>query len=49
MRRLESRHGPRERQESLPEVANVMGLLPEAIVGPPEATVFEVSSSAAAT
>jgi quinol monooxygenase YgiN len=36
----------RERQESLPEVATVMGLLPEAIAGPPEATVFQVSSSA---
>jgi len=38
----------RERQESLPEVAEVMSLLPEAIAGPPEATVFQVSSSAAA-
>jgi quinol monooxygenase YgiN len=38
----------RERQESLPEVANVMSLLPEAIAGPPEATVFQVSSSAGA-
>ncbi len=38
----------RERQESLPEVATVMNLLPQALVGPPEATVFEVSSSAAA-
>jgi len=38
----------RERQEALPEVATVMGLLPEAISGPPEATVFQVSSSAAA-
>jgi quinol monooxygenase YgiN len=36
----------RDRQESLPEVANVMSLLPEAITGPPEATVFQVSSSA---
>jgi quinol monooxygenase YgiN len=36
----------RERQESLPEVATVMSLLPGAIAGPPEATVFEVSSSA---
>ena len=36
----------RERQESLPEVATVMGLLPEAIAAPPEATVFQVSSSA---
>ena len=36
----------RERQESLPEVAAVMSLLPEAVAAPPEATVFEVSSSA---
>jgi quinol monooxygenase YgiN len=36
----------RERQESLPEVANVMSLLPDAVAGPPEATVFQVSSSA---
>ncbi len=36
----------RERQESLPEVANVMNLLPEAIAAPPEATAFQVSSSA---
>jgi quinol monooxygenase YgiN len=36
----------RERQESLAEVANVMSLLPEAIAAPPEATVFQVSSSA---
>jgi quinol monooxygenase YgiN len=36
----------RERQEALPEVAAVMSLLPEALAAPPEATVFEVSSSA---
>jgi quinol monooxygenase YgiN len=36
----------RKRQESLPEVATVMRLLPEAVAAPPEATVFEVSSSA---
>ena len=36
----------RERQEALPEVAAVMSLLPDAIAAPPEATVFEVSSSA---
>jgi quinol monooxygenase YgiN len=36
----------RQRQESLPEVATVMGLLPDAIAGAPEATVFQVSSSA---
>jgi quinol monooxygenase YgiN len=39
-------HAARERQESLAEVANVMGLLPDALAAPPEATVFEVSSSA---
>jgi quinol monooxygenase YgiN len=38
----------RERQESLPEVARVMELLPNALAGPPEATAFEVSSSAPA-
>jgi quinol monooxygenase YgiN len=36
----------RARQESLPEVAAVMGLLPETVAGPPEATVFQVASSA---
>jgi quinol monooxygenase YgiN len=36
----------RNRQESLPEVARVMGLLPEALAAPPEATVFTVSSTA---
>jgi quinol monooxygenase YgiN len=36
----------RERQESLPEVANVMSLLPSALAGPPEATAFQVSSAA---
>jgi quinol monooxygenase YgiN len=36
----------RERQESLPEVARVMGMLPEILAAPPEATVFEVASSA---
>jgi quinol monooxygenase YgiN len=35
-----------DRQESLPEVHNVLGLLPEAVAGPPEATIFEISSSA---
>ncbi|HEY3019734.1 MAG TPA: antibiotic biosynthesis monooxygenase [Solirubrobacteraceae bacterium] len=35
----------RERQESLPEVARVMSLLPEIVAAPPEATVFEVASS----
>ena len=36
----------RERQESLPQVAAVMSLLPDSLAGPPEATVYEVSSSA---
>jgi quinol monooxygenase YgiN len=35
----------RDRQETLPEVAKVMSLLPDALAGPPEATVFHVSSS----
>ena len=35
----------RERQEALPEVAKVMAVLPTALVAPPEATVFHVSSS----
>jgi quinol monooxygenase YgiN len=38
----------RARQESLPEVAKVMTLLPEALAAPPEATVFHVSSSESA-
>lgn len=36
----------RARQEALPEVATVMGLLPDILTAPPEATQFEVSSSA---
>ena len=36
----------RERQESLPEVAAVLGILPDCLAAPPEATVFEVSSAA---
>jgi quinol monooxygenase YgiN len=36
----------RERQESLPEVGTVMSLLPEIVAAPPEARVFQVSSSA---
>ena len=36
----------RERQESLPEVGTVMTLLPEILAAPPEATVFQVASSA---
>jgi quinol monooxygenase YgiN len=38
----------RERQESMPEVARVMELLPNALAGPPEATVYHVSSAAPA-
>ena len=38
----------RERQESIPEVARVMELLPDALAAPPEATLYEVSSSAPA-
>jgi quinol monooxygenase YgiN len=35
----------RQRQEALPEVARVMSLLPTSLAGPPEATLFRVSSS----
>ena len=38
----------RDRQESLPEVGKVMALLPQSLAGPPEATIFHVSSSAPA-
>jgi quinol monooxygenase YgiN len=34
----------RERQESLPEVARVMSLLPEILAAPPEASQFHVAS-----
>jgi quinol monooxygenase YgiN len=34
-----------DRQESLPEVASVLGLLGESLVAAPEATIFHVSSS----
>jgi quinol monooxygenase YgiN len=34
-----------DRQESLPEVAKVMGVLPQIAAGPPEATIFHVASS----
>jgi quinol monooxygenase YgiN len=34
-----------DRQESLPEVAKTLGVLEHALVGPPEATIFHVSSS----
>lgn len=36
-----------ERQGALPEVANVLAVLPELVAAPPEATVFHVSSSEA--
>jgi quinol monooxygenase YgiN len=35
----------RERQEALPQVGHVMALLPESVAGPPEATLYHVSSS----
>jgi quinol monooxygenase YgiN len=35
----------RERQESLPQVGEVMAMLPDSLAAPPEATVFQVSSS----
>lgn len=35
----------RERQESLPEVAKVMSLLPTGLAGPPEATLFHVAAA----
>lgn len=35
----------RERQESQPEVARVMTLLPDVLAAPPEATLFHVSAS----
>src|SRR5438105_10427804 len=38
----------RDRQESLPEVGKVMALLPQSLAGPPEATIFHVSSPAPA-
>jgi quinol monooxygenase YgiN len=34
-----------DRQEALPEVAKVLGALPELIAAPPEATIFHVSST----
>ena len=34
-----------DRQESLPEVAQVMSVLPQIVAGPPEATIFHSSSS----
>jgi quinol monooxygenase YgiN len=38
----------RSRQETLPQVADVMKLLPAALAAPPEATLFHVSSSESA-
>jgi quinol monooxygenase YgiN len=35
----------REQQESLPEVAAIFSLLPNALAAPPDATIFHVSSS----
>jgi quinol monooxygenase YgiN len=35
----------RARQESLPEVAAVMGLLPSALSAPPEMTVYQVAET----
>ena len=35
----------RARQESLPEVGEVMSLLPNVVSAPPEATIFNVASS----
>jgi quinol monooxygenase YgiN len=35
----------RERQESLPEGAKVMGMLPDSLATPPEATVFHIARS----
>jgi quinol monooxygenase YgiN len=34
-----------ERQESLPEVAETLGVLEQALAAPPEATIYNVSSS----
>ncbi len=34
-----------DRQESLPEVAKVLAMLEQSLAAPPEATMFEVSSS----
>jgi quinol monooxygenase YgiN len=35
----------RDRQESIPEVAKVMSVLPQILAAPPEATVYHVSST----
>jgi quinol monooxygenase YgiN len=35
----------REHQESLPEVAHVMDVMPDLLAAPPEATVFEVAAA----
>jgi quinol monooxygenase YgiN len=37
--------GARARQESLPEVGEVMTLLPNMLAAPPEATIYHVASS----
>jgi quinol monooxygenase YgiN len=38
----------RSRQEALPQVADVMQILPTALAAPPEATLFHVSSAESA-
>ena len=35
-----------DRQEAQPEVARTLALLEQSVTGPPEATIFEVASSA---
>lgn len=34
-----------DRQEALPEVATVMGVLPDVLAEPPDATIYHVASS----
>ena len=34
-----------DRQEALPEVAEALAVIGESVAGPPEATVYEISSS----
>jgi quinol monooxygenase YgiN len=38
-------HAALERQEALPEVQHVIGLLPDVLAAEPEATIYHVSSS----
>ena len=35
----------RDRQESLPAVLEVLGMLPEALAGPPEMTIYQVPAA----